>query len=99
MGNLLTQNQQTAVSVPPTMSANSTESALLSQIDSENLIPDNVGPAISSQLAEVAKRYRVEESRRVPVVAKIAERLKVPSNCNFPKVRKLNEEIATVYSR
>ena len=94
MGNLLTQNQQTAVSVPPTMSANSTESALLSQIDSENLIPDNVGPAISSQLAEVAKRYRVEESRRVPVVAKIAERLKVPSNCNFPKVRKLNEEIA-----
>ena len=81
------------------MSANSTESALLSQIDSENLIPDNVGPAISSQLAEVAKRYRVEESRRVPVVAKIAERLKVPSNCNFPKVRKLNEEIATVYSR
>ena len=94
VGNLLTQNQQTAVSVPPTMSASSAESDLLSQINSENLIPDNVGPAISGQLAEVAKPYWVEESRKVPVVAKFAERLKMPSNCNFAKVPKLNEEIA-----
>ena len=79
-GNLLTQNQQTAVSVPPTMSANPAESDLLSQTNCENLIPDNVGPAISGQLAEVAKRYWVEKSRKVPVVAKIVERLKMLSN-------------------
>ena len=34
------------------------------------------------------------DHRKVPVVAKIAERLKMPSNCNFTKVPKLNEEIA-----
>ena len=94
VGDLLTQNQQTALSVPPPMRANSAESDLLSQINSENLIPDNVGPAISGQLAEVAKRYWVEESWKVPVVAKIAERLKMRSNCNFAKVPKLNEKIA-----
>ena len=94
MDNLLTLNHQTAVSVPSTMSTNSAESDLLSQINSENLIPDNVGPAISGQLAEVAKRYWVEESWKVPVVAKIAERLKMRSNCNFAKVPKLNEKIA-----
>ena len=86
VGNLLTQNQQTAVSVPPTMSAFSAESDFISQINSENLIPDKVGPAISSKLAEVAKRYWVEESHNFLVVAKIAERLKMPRNCNFAKV-------------
>ena len=61
------------------MSGNSAESDLLSQINGKNLIPDNVGPTISSQLAEVAKQYWVEESQKVLVVAKIAERLKMPS--------------------
>ena len=75
------------------MSGNSAESDLLSQINSENLIPDNVGPTISGQLAEVGKWYWVEESQKVLVVAKIAERLKMPSNCNFTKVPKLHEEI------
>ena len=46
VGNLLSQNQQTSVSLPPTMSANSAESNLLSQINKENLIPNSVGPAI-----------------------------------------------------
>ena len=55
------------------MIANSAESDLLSQINIENLIPDNFGPATSSQLAEVAKRYWMEESCKVPLVAKIAE--------------------------
>ena len=82
------------MSVPPTMSTDSAESDLLSQINSENLIPDNVGPAISSQFAEVIKRYWVEKSRKVLVVAKIAERLKILRNCNFAKVLKLNGEIA-----
>ena len=94
VGNLLTQTQQTAMSVPPTMSTDSAEWDLLSQINSENLIPDNVGPAISSQLAEVTKRYWVEKSRKALVVAKIAERLKILSNCSFAKVLKLNGEIA-----
>ena len=75
------------------MSANSADSDLLSQINIENLIPDNFGPATSSQLAEVAKRYWMEESCKVPLVAKIANRLKMSSNCNFAKVPKLNEEI------
>ena len=91
---MLIQNQQTVVSVPLTISPNSAESDLLSQINSEKVIPDNVRPATSSQLAEVAKRYWVEESRKVPVVAKIVEKLKMASNWNFVKVPKLNEEIA-----
>ena len=76
------------------MSTNSAESDLLSQINSENLISDNVEPTTSGELAEAAKRHWVKESRKVPVVAKIAERLKMPSNRNFAKVPKLNEEIA-----
>ena len=59
----------------------------------ENLILNNVGPAISGQLAEVAKPFCVEESRKVPLVAKIAGRLKMPNNWNFAKVPTLNEEI------
>ena len=44
------------MTVPPTtMSANSLESDLLSQINSKNLIPDNGGPAIPDKLAEVTK--------------------------------------------
>ena len=87
---VIMRKQQAAVSVPLTVTANSGESDLLSQINSENLIPDNVCPVISGQLAEVAKRYWVEESHKVSVVAKIAERLKRPSNFNFEKVPKLN---------
>ena len=57
VGNLLTQNQQTAMAVPLKTSANSAKSELLSETTSENLIPENLGPAISGQLAEVAKWY------------------------------------------
>ena len=94
MGNLLIQNQQTAVSVPPTRRGNSAESNLLSQIKSENIISDNAELAISGQLAEVAKQYRVEEFWKVPVAAKIAETLKIPSNYNFADVPTLKEENA-----
>ena len=72
------------------MSANSAESDLLSQINSENLISDNAGPATTRPVGCGGK---VEEFRKVPVVAKIAESLKMPSNCNFEKVLKLNREI------
>ena len=43
------------------------------------------------QLAEMKKLYWVAKPRKV--VAKIAERLKIPSSSNFAKVPKLNEEI------
>ena len=45
-------------------------------------------------MAEVAKRYWVEESRKVPVAAKIAERLKMPSNYSLADVPTPKEEIA-----
>ena len=77
---MLTQNQKIVVAVPPTTSANFAESSLLSQINSENLILDKVGPAISGQLAKMTKRYWVEESLKVPVMAKIAKRLKITSS-------------------
>lgn len=93
MVSLFTQNQKIAVPGPPTTSENSAESDLFSQNNSENLIPHNVGPAISGQLAEVGKWYCLEESGKLPVVAKIAERLETSSNCDFAKVSKLNEEI------
>ena len=47
---------------------------------------------MSGQLAEMKKLYWVAKPRKV--VAKIAERLKMPSSRNFTKVLKLNEEIA-----
>ena len=45
---------------------NSEESELLSEIKTANMIPINIGTAISCQLTEVAKRYLVNESRKVP---------------------------------
>ena len=45
-------------------------------------------------MAEVAKKYWVEESNKVPVVAKFIERLKILNNCGFAEVPKLNQEIA-----
>ena len=45
-------------------------------------------------LAEVAKRYWEEESRKSLVVSKIAERLLIPNNCEFVRVPKLNEAVA-----
>ena len=82
------------MAVPLKTSANSAKSELLSETTSENLIPENLGPAISGQLAEVAKWYWVEQFLKAPVVVKIAERLEMPNNSNFAKVPKPNEEIA-----
>ena len=61
---------------------------------SQSDITTNTGPAISGQLAEVAKRYWEEESRKSLVVSKIAERLLIPNNCWFVRVPKLNEAVA-----
>ena len=67
---------------------------IFSEINSNNLVSTNTGPAISGQLAEVAKRYWEEESRKYLVVSKIAERLLIPNNCEFMRVPKLNEVVA-----
>ena len=56
---------------------------IFSEINSNNLVSTNTGPAISGQLAEVAKRYWEEDSRKSLVVNKIAERLLIPNNCEF----------------
>ena len=67
---------------------------IFSEINSNNLVSTNTGPAISGQLAEVAKRYWEEESRKYLVVSNIAERLLIPNNCEFVRVPKLNEAVA-----
>ena len=45
-------------------------------------------------MAEVAKRYWEEQSRKSQVVSKIAESLLIPINCEFVRVPKLNEVVA-----
>ena len=67
---------------------------IFSEINSNNLVSINTGPAIFGQLAEVAKRYWEEESRKSQVVSKIAERLLIPNNCEFARVPKLDEAVA-----
>ena len=67
---------------------------IFSEINSNNLVTTNTGPAISDQLAEVAHRYWEEDSRKSLVVSKIAERLLIPNNCEFVRVPKLNETVA-----
>ena len=44
-----------------------------------------------SNLAEVAKSCWMEEYPKVPVVARIAKRLKMQSNCDFAKFSMLKE--------
>ena len=44
---------------------------IFSEINSNNLVSTNAGPAISGQLAEVAKQYWEEESRNSLVESKI----------------------------
>ena len=46
---------------------------LLSEIKSENMIPINIAPAIFGQLAEVAKRYLLNESRKVPQAGNVKQ--------------------------
>ena len=43
---------------------------------------EELGPAISSQLAEVAMKYWSEESKNPVVVTKILDGLKIPANCS-----------------
>ena len=55
---------------------------------------EEVGPAISGRLTEVAHKYWADKAKKPTVVSKIMEWLKVPSNCTFLRVPVLNEAVA-----
>ena len=55
---------------------------------------EEVGPAISGQLAEVAHKYWTDEGKKPAVLSKIREGLKVPSKCTVLRVLVLNEAVA-----
>ena len=55
---------------------------------------EELGPAISSQLAETAMKYWSEESKNPVVVNKILDGLKIPANCSQIRVPILNEAVA-----
>ena len=66
---------------------------IFSEINSNNLVSTNTGPAKSGQLVEVAKQCWEEESWKSQVVSKIAEKLLIPNNCEFVRAPKLNEAV------
>ena len=55
---------------------------------------EELEPVISSQLAEVAKKYWSEESKNPVVVKKNLDGLKIPANCSGIRVPILNEPVA-----
>ena len=63
-------------------------------IDKQKLGQQDVGPAISSHLAEVAYKYWTDESKKGQVVSNIIEGLIVPENCQNIRVPLLNEAVA-----
>ena len=66
--------------------------AIFKEINKEKLSED-LGPAISSQLAEVAIKYQSEDSKNPVVVNKILDGLKIPENCSGILVPILNENL------
>ena len=54
---------------------------------------EELGPAISSQLAEVAMNYWSQESKNLVVVNKILDGLKIPANGRSICVPILNEAV------
>ena len=68
--------------------------AIFEEINKEKMSEEELGPAISSQLAEVAMKYWSEESKNPVVVTKILDGLKIPANCGVICVPILNEAVA-----
>ena len=68
--------------------------AIFEEINKEKMSEEKLGPAISSQLAEVAMKYWSEESKNPVVVTKILDGLKTPANCIGICVPILNEAVA-----
>ena len=66
--------------------------AIFEEIHKEKMSEEeDLGPAISSQLAEVVMKYWSEESKNPEVVTKILDGLKIPANCRGICVPILNE--------
>ena len=59
---------------------------IFEEINKEKMSEEELGPAISSQLAEVAIKYWSEESKNLVVVKKILDGLKIPANCSGIRV-------------
>ena len=55
---------------------------------------EELGPAISSQLAEVGMKYPSEESTNCVVVNNILEGLKISGDCSGINMPILNEAVA-----
>ena len=68
--------------------------AIFKEINKEKMSEEELGPAISSQLAEVAMKYWSEESKNPVVMRKILDELKIPANCSGICVTILNEAVA-----
>ena len=67
---------------------------IFEEINKEKMSEEELGPAISSQLDEVALKYWSEESKNPVVVNKILDGLKIPANCSGICVPILNEAVA-----
>ena len=67
---------------------------IFEEINKEKMSDEELGPAISSQLAKVAMKYWPEESKNPVVVNKILDGLKIPANCSGIRVPILNEAVA-----
>ena len=65
--------------------------AIFEEINKEKMREEELGPAISSQLAEVAMKYWSEESKNPVAVNKILDGLKIPAICSGVCVPILNE--------
>ena len=68
--------------------------SIFDEINKEKMSEEEVGPAISDQLAEVAHKYWADEAKNPAIVSKIMEGLEVSSNFKVLGVPVLNEAIA-----
>ena len=68
--------------------------SIFEERNKDKMSEEELGPAISSQLAEVAMKYWSEESKNPVVVTKILDGLKIPANCSGICVPILNEAVA-----
>ena len=76
------------------MSSAANDLAIIEELNKEKMSEKEIGPAISSQLAEVATKYWSEESKNSVVVTKILNGLKIPANCSGICGPILNEAVA-----
>ena len=68
--------------------------SIFDEINKEKMSEEEVGPAISGQLAEVPHKYWADEAKKPAAVSKIMEGLKVHSNCTVLRIPVPNEAVA-----